>query len=162
MQKKKECIESKCHRLIVAGIDFGTTFSGFAFSQKSDWKKVAVELNFGFNYESSKCPTVLLLNPDKSFLAFGSEALNIYVNLMEDSTSDSDSSDSDLQEETGCIAIDYYYFCDFKKLLLNKNVSFLMFYNLKCICMMHEKLCPFMVLVLCWTVYLYSLQNLFF
>ena len=136
MQKKKECIKSKCRRFWVAGIDFGTTFSGFAFSHKYDWKRVAFGSNqsLGQNYVSSKSPNILLLNPDKSFLAFGSEAFDIYVNLREDYTSDSDSSDSDLKEEAGSITKEewrnYYYFRDFKMSLLNKNVSFLMFYFL--------------------------------
>ena len=135
MQTKKECIKSKYRRLFLAGIDFGTTFSGYAFSFRSDWKNVAViSRSSGHNYVSSKSPTILLLNPDKSFLAFGFGAKHVYMNLREDSTSYSDSSDSDSQEEAGCITKEewrnYYYFRDFKMSLLNKNVSFLMFYFL--------------------------------
>ena len=134
MQKKKECIQSKCRRLIVAGIDFGTTLSGHAFSFRSNWKRVHHSVHFCDRFVSSKCPSILLLKPDKSFLAFGFGARNTYVDLREDSTIDSDSSDSDSQEEAGCITKEewrnYYYFCDFKMSLLNKNVSFLMFYVL--------------------------------
>ena len=135
MQKKEEC-----RRWIVAGIDFGTTLSGYAFSFTSEWRKVHHKTYFSAGFPSSKGPSILLLKPDKSFLAFGFEARNIYLNLREDSTSDSDSSDSDSQEETECISKEewrnYYYFHDFKMLLLNKNVSCLMFIFSKCV--MHE------------------------
>ena len=134
MQKKKECIQSKCRRLIVAGIDFGTTFSGYAFSFKHNWKRVHNSVDICDRFVSSKCPSILLLKPDKSFLAFGFIARTTYVDLREYSTIDSDSSDSDSQEEAGCVTKEewrnYYYFCDFKMSLLNKNVSFLMFYVL--------------------------------
>ena len=134
MQKKKECIQSKCRRLIVAGIDFGTTFSGQAFSFEHNWKRVHQSVHFCDRFLSSKFPSILLLKPDKFFLAFGFGARATYVDLREDSTNDSDSSDSDSQEEAGCITKEewrnYYYFRDFKMSLLNKNVSFLMFYFL--------------------------------
>nr|XP_022286221.1 heat shock 70 kDa protein 12A-like isoform X3 [Crassostrea virginica]XP_022286222.1 heat shock 70 kDa protein 12A-like isoform X3 [Crassostrea virginica] len=125
VQKKQEWIKSKCRRFCVAGIDFGTTFSGYAFSLTFEWRSVHHIVHNSQRFVLSKCPSILLLKPDKSFLAFGYEARNIYMNLREDSTSDSDSSDSDSQEETECIAKEewrnYYYFHDFKMLLLNKN-----------------------------------------
>lgn len=147
MQKKKECIQSKCRRFIVAGIDFGTTLSGYAFSFKHNWKIVHHSLHYSNKFVSSKGPSILLLKPDKSFLAFGFGAINTYSDLREDSTSDSDSSDSDSQEETECIAKkewrNYYYFHDFKMLLLNENVSCLMFIFSQCV--MHETLPLFLV-----------------
>ena len=147
MQKKKECIRSKCSRLIVAGIDIGTTLSGYAFSFKQDWKRVHHSLYFSDKFVSSKGASILLLKPDKSFLAFGFGAIYTYLDLREDSTSDSDSSDSESQEETECIAKEewrnYYYFHDFKMLLLNKNVSCLMFIFSQCV--MHETLPLFLV-----------------
>lgn len=119
--------------MYVAGIDFGTTFSGLAFSWKDDWLRVHLEWSTSHQWASSRSPSVLLLNPDKSFLAFGYQAQNVFIDLREDSTSDSDSSDSDSQEETGNAAKEnwrnYYYFHDFKMLLLNENVSFLTFKN---------------------------------
>lgn len=147
MQKKQEWIKSKCRRCCVAGIDFGTTFSGYAFSFKHNWKRVHHSLYNSGNFLSSKGPSILLLKPDKSFLAFGFGARNTYLDLREDSTSDSDSSDSDSQEETECIAKEewrnYYYFHDFKMLLLNKNVSCLIFIFSQCV--MHETLPLFLV-----------------
>lgn len=128
----KECIKSKCRRHFVAGIDFGTTFSGYAFSSRSEWRKVHHESRISAGFVSSKVSSILLLKPDKSFCAFGYRARNVFTAIREDSTSDSDSSDSDSQEEAGCITKEewrnYYYFQDFKMLLLNKNVSCLMFY----------------------------------
>ena len=134
MQKEQEWIKSKCRRCCVAGIDFGTTLSGYAFSFKQNWKRVHHSLYVSDKFVSSKCPSSLLLKPDKSFLAFGYGARYTYDDLRENSTIDSDSSDSDSQEEAGCITKEewrnYYYFSDFKMSLLNKNVSFLMFYVL--------------------------------
>ena len=115
--------------MCVAGIEFGTTYSGIAFSWKSDWMNVhTVPLNAD-HFSSSKCPSVLLLNPDKSFLAFGYGAQRVFMDLREDSYSDSDSSDSNSQEETvykGNEDWRNYYFLDLKKMLPNKNVSCLM------------------------------------
>lgn len=71
---------------------------------------------------SSKAPTTLLLNPDKSFLAFGYEAENIYRENAENFTSDSDS-ESDEQRKPKFNCKDLYYFQRFKMLLHENKVS---------------------------------------
>ena len=86
MTDSEENRKSKCHRLFVAAIDFGTTYSGYAFSSKDNWAKVItnhVNLSGG-NQISQKAPTALLLNPDKTFKAFGYEAEQQYANLASD------------------------------------------------------------------------------
>lgn len=118
---------------MVAAIDFGTTYSGYAFSWSSDWRKVHIEENNSGNFMSSKTPTTLLLNPNKSFCAFGYGAENIFIEMTEDSkNSDSDSdSDSDSQEEIKKNMKEnknwkeYYYFQRFKMMLLEDDVSFI-------------------------------------
>lgn len=98
--------------LIVAAIDFGTTYSGYAFSTRSDFKKnpLQIQANHAWNAGSRqlmslKAPTCLLLDSDKNIVAFGYEAENIYAELVMD-------------EEHH----DYYYFHRFKMRLYNAKV----------------------------------------
>lgn len=78
---------------------------------------------------SRKVPTSLLLKPDKSFCAFGSEAETMYTQMAEGKDSDSDSdSDSEVngkkQKAASCKnCSDYYYFNRFKMLLHENKVS---------------------------------------
>lgn len=84
--------------------------------------------NHSADFMSRKVPTSLLLKPDKSFYAFGSEAEMIYTQMAEKNKSDSDS-DSDLEdngeneEAESRICSDYYYFNRFKMLLHDNKVS---------------------------------------
>lgn len=73
--------KSTSSRLIVAAIDFGTTYSGYAYSFKSNWAKVFMNKWEGGQLTSHKAPTALLLNPDKSFNSFGYEAVKTYANI---------------------------------------------------------------------------------
>ena len=71
--------------MISAAIDFGTTYSGYAFSLKNEPSKIYT--NKGWNTDnliSFKTPTCVLLNPQKQFDSFGYEAENKYVELAED------------------------------------------------------------------------------
>ncbi|XP_052799179.1 heat shock 70 kDa protein 12B-like [Mya arenaria] len=82
---------SKCDHLLVAAFDFGTTFSGYAFSFRNDPTKI--QTNLGWNAGSQKLislktPTCVLLNPHKEFVAFGFDAENKYSNLAEDNQHD--------------------------------------------------------------------------
>ncbi|KAK7097173.1 heat shock 70 kDa protein 12B-like [Littorina saxatilis] len=93
---------------IVAAIDFGTTFSGYAYSFASNRDAVHVNKNWGQTqgFLLHKTPTCLLLKPDGQFEAFGFEATERYNDLCED--------------EAG----EYYYFDRFKmKLYDNKNLT---------------------------------------
>jgi len=101
-------------RLFVAAIDFGTTYSGYAFSSKDGFKQEPLKVvsnvwNAGTrSLISHKAPTALLLNPDKTFKAFGYEAENQYIELSEE--------DKDVQK--------YYYFHRFKMVLHKNRVGF--------------------------------------
>lgn len=71
----------------VAAIDFGTTYSGCAFSTVQDFKTnplkietIALDIT---NVLSYKTPTVLLLTPEGRFHSFGAKAEEEYVTLAE-------------------------------------------------------------------------------
>jgi len=73
--------------LIFAGIDFGTTFSGYAYSFKDDPMKITTNQGWNAGSErliSLKTPTCVLVNPSKQFDSFGFEAENKYVDLADD------------------------------------------------------------------------------
>ncbi|XP_061165028.1 heat shock 70 kDa protein 12A-like [Saccostrea echinata] len=80
----EKSITSKCKKLIVAAIDFGTTFSGYAFSFRDNWGKVLTNNWQGGSLISHKAPTVLLLNSKAEFVAFGYEAEDKYASLTEE------------------------------------------------------------------------------
>ncbi|XP_045203603.2 heat shock 70 kDa protein 12B-like [Mercenaria mercenaria] len=72
-------------KMLVAAIDFGTTYSGYAFSLKHDYQadpaKVSVNQNWvagSMALVSLKAPTAVLFNEKKEFESFGYEAENQY------------------------------------------------------------------------------------
>ena len=69
-------MESTEHYVMVAAIDFGTTFSGYAFSFKTNPEAIAMNKNWGAvtGFESYKTPTCVLTGPSGDFVAFGYEA----------------------------------------------------------------------------------------
>ncbi|CAG2220776.1 unnamed protein product [Mytilus edulis] len=96
---------------MVAAIDFGSAYSGTAFSSKSDFTRnplhICVMEGVGkISTMSTKIPTVLLLNPDKKFEAFGNEAEEKYARLTI----------NDPQYANQC-----YYFTRFKMQLYNNR-----------------------------------------
>ncbi|XP_071126188.1 heat shock 70 kDa protein 12A-like [Mytilus edulis] len=96
---------------LVAAIDFGTTFSGYAFSSKDDYKSnpLLVYAMVWPNevYQSSKTSTTILLDADKKFHSFGFEAETDYANLAQDDKHR-----------------DWYYFRRFKMVLFeNMNID---------------------------------------
>lgn len=97
--------KSTSSRLIVAAIDFGTTYSGYAYSFKSNWTKVFMNKWEGGQLTSHKAPTALLLNPDKSFNSFGYEAEKIYGDIATNGDDEGQSSQ------------EYYFFHRFKMML---------------------------------------------
>ena len=92
---------------IVAAIDFGTTFSGYAYSFADDTEKIYTNKNWGQTqgFLLHKTPTCLLLKPDGEFEAFGFEAVSKY---------------NDLSEEE---ADEYFYFDRFKMKLFDNKVG---------------------------------------
>lgn len=90
--------------LLVAAIDFGTTYSGYAFGMVGDLENDPMKIHANQawvsgqkNLLSLKTPTCLLLDENQQFKSFGYEAENQYNNIMMD-------------EETE----NYYYFYRFK------------------------------------------------
>ncbi|WAQ98321.1 HS12B-like protein [Mya arenaria] len=103
--------------IIVAAIDFGSAFSGFAFAVRGDLKtdsenlKISTGTGFGGGkLISHKTPTVLLLNPDKSFAAFGYAAEEKYKTLCEDA-----------KERERSTLKSYYYFRRLKMRLYSSD-----------------------------------------
>ncbi|XP_062602142.1 heat shock 70 kDa protein 12A-like [Saccostrea cucullata] len=100
---------SVCKRQIVAAIDFGTAYSGYAYSFKHDWTKIITQHWHGGEYLTHKAPTSLLLKPDGSFFKFGFEAENEYARLSEDDNHK-----------------DHYFFRRFKLILKSKLTEFVL------------------------------------
>ncbi|XP_076111510.1 heat shock 70 kDa protein 12A-like [Mytilus galloprovincialis] len=97
--------------ILVAALDFGTAYSGYAFSMRGNFKTDPLKIHSnqawnagGRQLLSLKTPTCLLLNPEKQFDAFGYEAENKYSDLV----MDDDHSD-------------YFFFRRFKMNLHNKK-----------------------------------------
>ena len=77
-------------RMIVAAIDFGTTYSGYAFSLRHEFtadplKASANRWPVGSRSSVSlKTPTCILFSPDGKFDSFGYEAEDKYARLALD------------------------------------------------------------------------------
>ncbi|KAL9960020.1 hypothetical protein ACROYT_G033410 [Oculina patagonica] len=82
------CYSPRSSYVAVVAIDFGTTYSGFAFSFIKDQGKDSIFMNREWANEqggrTSKTPTCLLLNSDLSFDSFGYEAVEKYAGLQDD------------------------------------------------------------------------------
>ena len=102
--------------MFVAAIDFGTTYSGYAFITKDDYEKCMGDNSRihcptwpapgGMSY---KAPTTVLFRPNKAFHSFGYEAEKFY----------SENSDNlDFKE--------WYYFKHFKMKLYTDKVNILL------------------------------------
>ncbi|XP_062571659.1 uncharacterized protein LOC134233692 [Saccostrea cucullata] len=70
--------------LLVAAIDFGTTYSGYAFSWKEKPQKIYTQTYKSPEKLSEKEPTVLLLDKSEQIVAFGQEAMLKYKELCEE------------------------------------------------------------------------------
>ncbi|KAL4230976.1 Heat shock 70 kDa protein 12A [Mactra antiquata] len=99
-------------KLLVAAIDFGTTYSGYAFSFKHEYQadpaKVSVNGTWfagSMALVSMKAPTVVLFNEKKEFQSFGYEAENEYSELALDHEHEK-----------------YYFFKRFKMYLHDKKI----------------------------------------
>ena len=99
-------------RLQVAAIDFGTTYSGYAFSFRSDFlrdplKIVTNQWSTGSNQSVSlKTSTCVLFDPQQKFHSFGFDAEDMYAELASNENHD-----------------DWYYFKRFKMMLYEKKVN---------------------------------------
>lgn len=105
------CVQdTDSEKMIVAGIDFGTTYSGYAFSFRNDYANDALRIqgntwNTGSRVGVSlKTPTCALFDPDQRFHSFGFDAEDKYADLA-------------IEEEHH----DWYYFRRFKMMLYNNE-----------------------------------------
>lgn len=78
----------KCN--IVVALDIGTSYSGYAYSDKKEIKREDINLNEwsgNFSHDKkAKCPTVVMLNEDKSFDSFGYKAEERYAKMVKQKT----------------------------------------------------------------------------
>ena len=70
----------------MVAIDFGTTYSGFAFAFNHKKGEGGIHMNRAWGHDQGtatlKTPTSLLLNPDGNFDSFGYEAEEKYANFL--------------------------------------------------------------------------------
>lgn len=77
-------IRSRSRQVVIAAIDLGTTYSGYAFSMKHDWGHVFSNAWSCGNFESYKVRTCLLLKKDFTESSFGYAAEDKYVDLKQE------------------------------------------------------------------------------
>ena len=82
-------VEGDVYR-IIAAIDIGTTFSGYAYALASNKNTIYSNRNWGQKqgFLLQKTPTCLLLKPSGEFAAFGFDAVSQYNNLTENEASE--------------------------------------------------------------------------
>ena len=70
--------------VLTAAIDFGTTFSGYAFSFRSSRDDIHMNRNWGASLgcQSSKTPTCVLTDSSNKFIAFGFDAEERYYDRL--------------------------------------------------------------------------------
>ncbi|XP_011450124.3 heat shock 70 kDa protein 12A isoform X2 [Magallana gigas] len=107
-QNPKKGGEQKREKIVVAAIDFGSTYSGYAFSFRDDFQTnpLKIHTNHWSSVQSGgisyKAPTTVLLKPDQTFHSFGYDAEDKYAEL------------SEAEEHQ-----EWYYFSRFKMKLMN-------------------------------------------
>lgn len=97
--------------LLVAAIDLGSTFSGYAFATRNDVEKDLLKSRVPYwcspeeSFISQKTPSTVLLDKDVQLVAFGFEAESKYKYLLENEEGEN-----------------YFYFPHFK-MMLNDQVK---------------------------------------
>lgn len=75
---------------IVVAIDIGTSYSGYAYSDRKQIKENKINLNEwigNFSHDkTAKAPSIVLLNEDRTFNSFGYEAEANYAKMVQDKT----------------------------------------------------------------------------
>ncbi|XP_076071445.1 heat shock 70 kDa protein 12A-like [Mytilus galloprovincialis] len=121
-EKGKDRHEMGSAKLFVAAIDFGTTYSGYAFSARNSPETLYTCEWRNNNLLSRKAPTSVLIDEDNQFVAFGFDAENKFMaSLEDDSDSDSDSDNSDKNKSKSKDV--FRYFSRFKMELHDKAVN---------------------------------------
>lgn len=89
---------------VVAAIDLGNTFSGYAFATRNDFEKNPFRIHVPTCCDSKsisyKTKSTVLINMDAQVVAFGSDADSNYADLLEEGEGE-----------------DYFYFPHFKMML---------------------------------------------
>ena len=95
-------------KLMVCAIDFGTTYSGYAYSMRSDPMKIFCPqwTSRTSTLASYKTPTTVLLDREQKFVEFGYEAAKMYSEYVEEDKAD-----------------DYFYFRRFKMMLYENTMK---------------------------------------
>lgn len=79
----------KQNALVVVAIDFGTTYSGYAYSFRDEYKKDHTKIYSNENWQSgdglitAKTPTAILFDEDGNLDSFGYDAERTYSELLE-------------------------------------------------------------------------------
>ena len=110
---KEASVSVKRGNLVVAAIDFGTTYSGLAFSFKHHFKKDPLQHIITNIWDVGplklqKAPTDALFDGEGNFHSFGYEAEEKYGEILEDEDENLD---------------DWYYFERFKMKLFDQKVE---------------------------------------
>lgn len=110
---------AECNVIVVA-IDFGTTYSGWAFSIRKQFQdnKLDIQANSGWKsgdgLVTPKVPTCILFDKNEMFHSFGYEAESTYAELLDDNKSE-----------------DWRYFSKFKmSLFCDEHVSIMLSMNI--------------------------------
>ncbi|WAR10928.1 HS12B-like protein [Mya arenaria] len=74
---------SRDKHMVVAAIDFGSTYSGYAFQFRGS-DKICTVSNFHGSTVTYKTPTVILFDKDKNFNSFGYQKLRVTSKLKDD------------------------------------------------------------------------------
>ena len=86
--------KKKRDALVVVGIDFGTTYSGYGYSFRDEYKKDHSKIYCNTDWKSgdglvtTKTPTVILFDENRKCQSFGYEAEEAYTQLLEDGEAD--------------------------------------------------------------------------
>ncbi|XP_045204837.2 heat shock 70 kDa protein 12A-like [Mercenaria mercenaria] len=86
----KASVTTSNNKIVVAAIDFGTTYSGYAFSFKHEYNTDPLKMhanewkNVTQGNMNAKTPTCLLLEPNRKLHSFGNEAKTKYTSLCEE------------------------------------------------------------------------------
>ncbi|KAL3878229.1 hypothetical protein ACJMK2_030594 [Sinanodonta woodiana] len=104
-------MSSKKEKVLVAAIDFGTTYSGYAFSFKHDYENDPTKVSTNSSWNSGsllslKQPTCVLCNSKGEFDSFGYDAENKYSAMAEDNEHHN-----------------WYFFRRFKMVLHDKQIN---------------------------------------
>ena len=90
-ENKSQTLKSrtKDEAIIVVAIDFGTTYSGWAFSLRDKYQEdnLDIQMNTGWKTGDSlitpKTPTAILFDQEENFHSFGYSAESKYTDLLE-------------------------------------------------------------------------------